>query len=106
MACRSAFAAEMRRLALIGVSLVYAPTRDALAQPNPAQPANSSSSIRVGTAHFVVSCHLAEPRRINVYAARRYSTDTLAALPVLYMPDGGIGEDFLHLAGLINISVA
>src|SRR5690606_15019238 len=30
-------------------------------------------------------------------------SDTLR-LPVLYMPDGGIHEDFLHIAGLVQIS--
>jgi predicted alpha/beta superfamily hydrolase len=25
--------------------------------------------------------------------------------PVLYMPDGGIEEDFLHVAGLVQVSV-
>jgi predicted alpha/beta superfamily hydrolase len=42
---------------------------------------------------------------VNVYAARGYSPDTTAPLPVLYMPDGGIGEDFLHVAGLLQVSV-
>jgi enterochelin esterase-like enzyme len=26
-------------------------------------------------------------------------------LPVLYMPDGGMAEDFLHVAGLVQVSV-
>lgn len=29
--------------------------------------------------------------------------DPKAPLPVLYMPDGGIGEDFLHVAGLVQV---
>jgi len=28
-----------------------------------------------------------------------------AKLPVLYMPDGGLAEDFLHIAGLVQVSV-
>ena len=28
------------------------------------------------------------------------------ALPVLMMPDGGMGEDFLHIAGLLQVGVA
>src|SRR5215213_9846655 len=28
-----------------------------------------------------------------------------ARLPVLYMPDGGTSEDFIHVAGLLQVSI-
>src|SRR3712207_4681744 len=34
-----------------------------------------------------------------------YTTLFRSRLPVLYMPDGGIAEDFLHVAGLLQVSV-
>ena len=49
------------------------------------------------------SAVLEEDRVINVYRPPGVSEDT--PLPVLYMPDGGMGEDFLHVAGLVQISV-
>lgn len=45
-----------------------------------------------------------EPRRINVWLPPRGAGDT-ARLPVLYMPDGGMQEDFLHIAGLLQVSI-
>lgn len=45
---------------------------------------------------------LDEERVINVY--RPPGAEEGEPLPVLYMPDGGIGEDFLHIAGLVQIS--
>ncbi|MFL5581300.1 MAG: alpha/beta hydrolase [Gemmatimonadaceae bacterium] len=74
----------------------------ALAAPLAAQ---SRAPLVIGETFTLASKALGETRRINVYAARGYSTDTLAPLPVLYMPDGGIAEDFLHVAGILQVSV-
>ena len=48
---------------------------------------------------------LSETRRINVYAPPVYKESAETRLPVLYMPDGGMAEDFLHVAGLVQVSV-
>src|SRR4029078_4095099 len=46
-----------------------------------------------------------ESRRITVYLPPPCADPAEARCPVLYMPDGGIGEDFLHVAGLVQVSV-
>lgn len=43
---------------------------------------------------------LAETRRINVYTPPGY--DGRARVPVLYMPDGGMEEDFPHLTATVD----
>ena len=48
---------------------------------------------------------LAETRRVNVYMPPGYADAPRTPVPVLYMPDGGMGEDFLHVAGLVQVSV-
>ena len=48
---------------------------------------------------------LSETRRINVYVPPGYRESAETRLPVLYMPDGGMAEDFLHVAGLVQVSV-
>lgn len=48
---------------------------------------------------------LAETRRINVYTPPRYELDKDARYPVLYMPDGGVQEDFPHVAADIDAAV-
>ena len=58
-----------------------------------------------GESFTIESAALGETRRINVYRAGGYATSDTTPLPVLYMPDGGIGEDFLHIAGLLQVSV-
>ena len=44
---------------------------------------------------------VAEKRRINVYTPPGYDTSE-QSYAVLYMPDGGIGEDFPHIANTIH----
>jgi predicted alpha/beta superfamily hydrolase len=56
----------------------------------------------VGDTFTIDSKILRETRRINVY---RPGAAPEGPLPVLYMPDGGLGEDFLHVAGLVQVSV-
>lgn len=46
---------------------------------------------------------LSETRRINIYKPYPYDDSLTVRLPVLYMPDGGVAEDFPHVAGLVQI---
>ncbi len=48
---------------------------------------------------------LAETRVLNVWLPPGYA-ETEARFPVLYMPDGGVGEDFPHLANTVAELVA
>jgi hypothetical protein len=59
----------------------------------------------IGETFTVASKVLGETRRINVYLPPGYSEKPDTRMPVLYMPDGGLAEDFLHVAGLVQISV-
>ncbi len=59
----------------------------------------------IGETFTIDSKALNETRRINVYVPPGYTESAAAKLPVLYMPDGGIAEDFLHVAGLVQVSV-
>jgi hypothetical protein len=60
----------------------------------------------IGETFTVDSAVLKERRRINVYVPPGHAETPGVRLPVLYMPDGGMGEDFLHVAGLVQVSVS
>ena len=62
------------------------------------------TSLTIGETFTIESKTLGEVRRINVYLPPPY-TPPETRLPVLYMPDGGMAEDFLHIAGLVQVSV-
>jgi len=71
-----------------------------------AQPASrvpQAAPLTIGETFTLPSATLGETRRINVYLPPAYSASADARLPVLYMPDGGVAEDFLHIAGLVQV---
>lgn len=67
--------------------------------------AGASAPIEIGETFTIASSVLGETRRINVYRPYMWWDTTSAPLPVMYMPDGGVQEDFLHVMGLLQVSV-
>jgi predicted alpha/beta superfamily hydrolase len=65
--------------------------------------APDAAPLTVGETFSLESRVLGETRRINVYLPPGYEAAPDAPLPVLYMPDGGMAEDFLHVAGLFVV---
>jgi predicted alpha/beta superfamily hydrolase len=89
----------------IGALLAVASARSVATQiPRPAA-ASASTPLTFGESFTITSAALAETRRINVYVPPVYGEAPDARRPVLYMPDGGMAEDFLHVAGLVQVSV-
>jgi hypothetical protein len=74
--------------------------------PAPNTAALSVNPLVIGETFTLESKPLGERRRVNVYLPPGYADSTSARFPVLYMPDGGVAEDFLHIAGLVQISAA
>jgi predicted alpha/beta superfamily hydrolase len=88
--------------ACIGMAVVY--PRAAQAQTGrQAAAAQKAQPLVIGETFTMQSRVLGETRRINVYLPPVYSDSARPRLPVLYMPDGGMGEDFLHVAGLVQV---
>ena len=54
----------------------------------------------------VQSAVLGEARRINVYTPPAYHASSAERFPVLYMPDGGVDEDFVHVIQTVDSLVA
>lgn len=73
------------------------------AEPMPSIQAAPASPLVIGETFTIESKALGETRRINVYRPQPWGLDPKTPLPVLYMPDGGISEDFLHVAGLVQV---
>ena len=74
--------------------------------PGPgAAAADPAAPLVIGETFQLPSAVLHETRRINVCFPPGYTAASGEALPVLVMPDGGMAEDFLHVAGLIEVSV-
>lgn len=71
----------------------------------PARAVEKAAPLVIGETFTIDSKVLSETRRINVYMPPGYSEAAASRFPVLYMPDGGMAEDFLHVAGLVQVSV-
>ena len=85
--------------------LLLSTTTAAPGQGSGAPSAARPEPLVIGETFALPSAVLGESRRINVYAPPAYSASPETRLPVLYMPDGGMAEDFLHVAGLVQVSV-
>lgn len=70
-----------------------------------AQAAEKAAPLAIGETFTLQSKALNETRRINVYLPPGYTEAADKRFAVLYMPDGGLAEDFLHVAGLVQVSV-
>lgn len=64
-----------------------------------------SAPLVIGEQLTIESAVLGESRRINVYFPYDYSRESRTPLSVMYMPDGGLMEDFLHVAGVLQVSM-
>lgn len=60
----------------------------------------------IGEAFTIDSEALGEARRINVFVPTIYGAQIDAPMSVLYVLDGGTDEDFLHVVGLVQVSVS
>ena len=97
----------MRRT-LIVASLLLAACATASARSGGASPSPvaATAPIVIGESFTLPAQTLGgEMRRINVWTPPAYAASADARLPVLYMPDGGMEEDFLHVAGLLQVSI-
>ncbi|HJU38791.1 MAG TPA: alpha/beta hydrolase-fold protein [Tahibacter sp.] len=85
-------------VALMFVVGAFAPAQAAKLTTSPAAP------LAIGETFALDSKVLGELRVVNVYVPPGYASGD-ARYPVLYLLDGGIDEDFPHVAGAVDISV-
>ncbi|MBU1374187.1 MAG: alpha/beta hydrolase [Bacteroidetes bacterium] len=60
------------------------------------------ASFTIGETLTVHSNILNEDRLLNIYLPNGYSPDSLKKYPVIYLLDGSVDEDFIHIAGLVQ----
>jgi predicted alpha/beta superfamily hydrolase len=60
--------------------------------------AHVATPIVIGESHRIESRAMGDERAINVYLPEGYA-DAAKRFPVLYLIDGGLEQDFLHIAG-------
>ncbi|SDE03040.1 alpha/beta hydrolase [Kordiimonas lacus] len=74
-----------------------------LAVPSQAEQTVQHDPVVIGHGFDLQTKVLGQTRRINVYLPPSYEGGD-KAYPVLYMPDGGVREDFIHIAGIASLA--
>ena len=64
--------------------------------------AGNSNKISIGLRDTINSAILKEQRIINISLPEDYSPDSAKNYPVIYLLDGGVTEDFIHVTGLVR----
>lgn len=63
---------------------------------------NSENLLSIGDRIEIESKILRENRILNIYLPNGYAKDSLKKYPVIYLLDGSIDEDFIHISGLVQ----
>ena len=63
---------------------------------------NNRTSLSIGDKIEFQSEILNEHRVLNIYLPNGYSKDSLKSYPVIYLLDGSLDEDFIHISGLVQ----
>lgn len=64
----------------------------------------NASELSIGTTITLHSEVLQEDRVLNIYLPLDYSPDNPKRYPVIYLLDGSLDEDFIHIAGIVQFS--
>jgi len=62
----------------------------------------SKTPFSIGESIKIRSEILDENRVLNIYLPNGYAQDSITKYPVIYLLDGSINEDFIHIAGLVQ----
>lgn len=60
--------------------------------------------IILGTVEALYSVELSEIRELNIYLPPGYNTQDTIKYPVIYLLDGSLDEDFIHIVGLVQFN--
>lgn len=63
---------------------------------------NNKRSLAIGESVEIESTILNESRTINIYLPNTYSPDSTKQYPVIYLLDGSMNEDFIHIVGNVQ----
>ncbi len=75
-----------------------------LAQTDLAGVPEKTEPIILGMAYHIHSEALQEDRILNIYLPDGYKQDDSTRYPVIYLLDGSVDEDFVHVAGLVQFN--
>lgn len=88
------------KLSLVAVLLACNVHSQAQAKKND----EKTTPIELGTSHQFFSKELNEKRTLNIYLPPGYKAGDTTHYPVIYLLDGSLDEDFIHIVGLVQFN--
>lgn len=67
-----------------------------------AQTEIAQDALTIGEKITLFSKTLDEERTLNIYLPKGYNSDSTISYPVIYLLDGSMDEDFIHISGLVQ----
>lgn len=64
---------------------------------------NSKTELTIGEVVTIDSKILSESRTLNIYLPQGYTVSDTLKYPVIYVLDGSMDEDFIHIVGLVQV---
>lgn len=65
---------------------------------------SKTKPITLGSSEEITSVELSEKRTLNIYLPEGYNKSDTTKYPVIYLLDGGVEEDFIHVVGLVQFN--
>ena len=91
-------------MAMMRDTLLLFPVAYLHAQNASQQPSGNSWPLSIGKVDEIQSSILGEKRILNIYLPEGYNEKDSTRYPVIYLLDGSMDEDFLHVAGLVQFN--
>lgn len=93
-----------RLFGLLLLAFAAAPTAAQPPAPGARAAVPEGAPIPIGTSYTIMSRHLEGARTINIRLPAGYSEQPNRRWPVLYLLDGGLEQDFPHIAGIAQLA--
>ncbi|MCV9929098.1 alpha/beta hydrolase-fold protein [Flavobacterium sp. LS1R49] len=92
----------MKKICCLFIFLLFA--NSIFAQTKNKQVKDESQPIVLGITDKIKSTELGETRTINIYLPEGYNKKDTLKYPVIYILDGGLEEDFIHITGIVRFN--
>ncbi|MCC9071573.1 alpha/beta hydrolase [Flavobacterium sp. F-65] len=92
----------MKKTFYLFIFLMFASSN--FAQTKSKQTATENQPIVLGITDKLKSAELGETRTINIYLPQGYNKKDTLKYPVIYILDGGVEEDFIHITGIVRFN--
>ncbi|WP_342648434.1 alpha/beta hydrolase-fold protein [Mucilaginibacter sp. CSA2-8R] len=92
----------MRKLLTVFALLML--SHHLFAQNNTSASYSKAKPLTIGVVEELPSKILAEKRILNVYLPEGYNARDTVRYPVIYLLDGAVNEDFIHIVGLVQFN--